>query len=71
MNNHYIIICRDTHYMLVGPFETHEESCKWGHKHGWGPGGEKSGDPRWQKIQLAPENINPVIMAPKTARVPA
>ncbi len=62
-----ILIMRDNHYVIVGPFGTRAMAAAWGRKNAYGPGGQKDGDPRWQMINLADPRSAPIVLAPDEA----
>jgi len=59
----YIIVTRDTHYAIIGPFESEEARREWTDAH-WN---EDKGDPRWQAISLTDEALMPMLLKPTSS----
>lgn len=59
-SHHYILIMRDEHYFLVGPFCSNDDAGNWGRDN------NPSDDPRWQTIRLADAGARPPVYAPDT-----
>lgn len=58
----YILVCRDTKFWFMGPFDSEFDAAQWG-----GKAYPASGDPRWQTISLTKEQLAhrpPVITPP-------
>ena len=59
MPHDYIIVMRDTHYCIVGPFDSVWAIHEWA-----GTYAREAHDPRWQTITLADPHAAPRVLAP-------
>ena len=57
---HYLLVARDDHFWLVGPFDTQAVAGDWGSD----PANNPEDDPRWQTIELADASAPVRIVAP-------
>jgi len=56
----YILVSRDDHYKLIGPFDSQAEAAEWGKD----PKNNPRDDPRWQTIELSSPYAIPRVLGP-------